>query len=71
MSFKQKPAEADFLRVDKRFEAHEPESMKKLYTYKSSAERAISRLKQHLSLKNRRVKFPNSRAWLSHWKSIK
>ena len=52
----QKPAEAEFLRVDKRFRAHGPESLKRLYACKASAERAISRLKQHLSLENHKVK---------------
>jgi len=49
----QKPVEAEFLRVDKRFQAHGPE---RLYAFKASAERAISRLKQHLSLENHKVK---------------
>jgi IS5 family transposase len=52
----QKPAEAKFLRVDKRFRAHGPESLKKLYAYKASAERNISRLKQHLSLENHKAR---------------
>jgi len=49
----QKPVEAELLRVDKRFQAHGPE---RLYAFKASAERAISRLKQHLSLENHKVK---------------
>jgi len=52
----QKPAEAEFLRVDKRFRTHGAESLKRLYACKASAERAISRLKQHLSLENHKVK---------------
>ena len=52
----QKPAEAEFLRVDKHFKAHGPERLKRLYAFKASAERAISRLKQHLSLENHKVK---------------
>ncbi|MGC8999349.1 MAG: transposase, partial [Candidatus Bathyarchaeia archaeon] len=52
----QKPAEAEFLRVDKRFRTHGPESLKRLYAYKASAERTISRLKQHLSLENHKVR---------------
>jgi len=41
----QRPAEAEFLRVDKRFKAHGSERLKRLYRHKASAERAISRLK--------------------------
>jgi hypothetical protein len=52
----QKPAEAEFLRVDKRFKAHGPERLKRLYRHKASAERTISRLKQHLNLENHKVK---------------
>jgi IS5 family transposase len=52
----QKPAEAEFLRVDKQFRTHGPEWMKRLYRHKASAERAISRLKEHLSLENHKVK---------------
>jgi hypothetical protein len=52
----QKPAEAEFLRVDKRFKAHGPERLKRLYAHKASAERAISRLKMHLSLENHKVR---------------
>ncbi|MBS7649366.1 transposase, partial [Candidatus Bathyarchaeota archaeon] len=52
----QKPMEAEFLRVDKRFKAHGPERMKRLYAHKASAERAISRLKLHLSLENHKVR---------------
>jgi IS5 family transposase len=52
----QKPAEAEFLRVDKHFRAHGPESLKRLYAHKASAERTISRLKQHLSLENHKVR---------------
>jgi len=44
------------LRVDKRFKAHGPERLKTLYRHKASAERAISRLKQHLSLENHKVR---------------
>jgi len=52
----QKPAEAEHLRVDKSFRAHGSERLKKLYAYKASAERVISRLKQHLSLENHKVR---------------
>jgi IS5 family transposase len=52
----QKPAEAEFIRVDKRFKAHGPERLKKLYRHKASAERTISRLKQHLNLENHKVR---------------
>jgi len=52
----QKPTEAEHLRVDKHFRAHGPERLKKLYAHKASAERAISRLKQHLSLENHKVR---------------
>jgi len=52
----QRPAEAEFLRVDKRFKAHGPERLKRLYRHKASAERTISRLKEHLSLENHKVK---------------
>ena len=52
----QKPVEAEFLRVDKCFKAHGPESLKKLYAHNASAERAISRLKQYLSLENHKVR---------------
>jgi len=52
----QKPAEAEYLRVDKSFRAHGPEGLKRLYAYKATAERAISRLKQHLSLENHKLR---------------
>jgi len=52
----QKPAEAEFLRVDKRFKTHGSERLKRLYRHKASAERTISRLKEHLSLENHKVK---------------
>jgi transposase len=52
----QKPAEAEFIRVDKRFKAHGPERLKRLYRHKASAERTISRLKQHLNLENHKVR---------------
>lgn len=52
----QKPAEAEFLRVDKKFRTHEPEGLKRLYAHKASAERAVSRLKMHLSLENHKVR---------------
>ncbi|MEM0084923.1 MAG: transposase [Candidatus Methanomethylicia archaeon] len=52
----QKPVEAEFLRVDKSFRTHGPERLKRLYAFKASAERAISRLKQHLSLENHKVR---------------
>jgi len=52
----QKPAEAEFLRVDKQFRTHGPERLKRLYAHKASAERAISRLKMHLSLENHKVR---------------
>ena len=52
----QKPIEAEFLHVDKHFRAHGPERLKRLFAYKASAERAISRLKLHLSLENHRVR---------------
>jgi hypothetical protein len=51
-----KPAEAEFLRVDKRFRIHGPENPKRLYAFKASAERTISRLKMHLSLENHKVR---------------
>jgi len=40
----QKSAEVEHLCVDKSFGAHGPEGLKRLYAYKDSAERAISRL---------------------------
>ena len=52
----QKPAEAEYLRVDKKFRTHGPEGLKRLYRHKASAERAISRLKMHLSLENHKVR---------------
>ncbi|MDH7563786.1 MAG: transposase [Candidatus Bathyarchaeota archaeon] len=52
----QKPMEEEFLRIDKHFKAHGPERLKRLYAHRSSAERTISRLKQHLSLENHRVR---------------
>jgi len=52
----QKPMEEQFLRVDKLFRVHGPESMKRLYTFKASIERVISRLKEHLNLENHKVK---------------
>jgi transposase len=51
----QRPAEAEFLRVDKQFRTHGSERLKTLYAHKASAERNISRLKQHLSLENHKV----------------
>jgi transposase len=52
----QRPAEAEFLRVDKRFKTHGSEGLKGLYRHKASAERAVSRLKMHLSLENHKVR---------------
>jgi IS5 family transposase len=52
----QKPAEAEFIHVDKQFRTHGPERLKRLYRHKASAERAISRLKMHLSLENHKVR---------------
>ena len=52
----QKPVEAEFLRVDKCFKTHGTEWLKRLYRHKASAERAISRLKMHLSLENHKVR---------------
>ena len=52
----QKPVDAEFLRVDKRFRTYGTERLKRLYAYKASAERVISRLKQHLSLENHKVR---------------
>jgi transposase len=52
----QKSAETESLGVDKRFKAHGTEGLKRLYRHKASVERAISRLKQHLSLENHKVK---------------
>lgn len=52
----QNPKEPEYLRIDKRFRAHGPERLKSLYRHKASAERAISRLKQHLSLENHKLK---------------
>ena len=52
----QKPVEEEYLRVDKSFRAHGPERLKRLYAHKASVERTISRLKQHLSLENHRVR---------------
>jgi transposase len=52
----QKPMEEQFLRVDKLFRVHGPESLKRLYTFKASIERVISRLKEHLNLENHKVK---------------
>jgi len=40
------------MRVDKLFRVHGPESLKRLYTFKASIERVISRLKEHLNLEN-------------------
>jgi hypothetical protein len=48
--------EEGFLRVDKLFRVHGPESLKRLYTFKASIERVISRLKEHLNLENHKVK---------------
>jgi transposase len=42
--------------IEKRFKAHGPERLKRLYRHKASAERAISRLKQHLNLENHEVR---------------
>jgi hypothetical protein len=44
----QKTLEEGFLRVDKRFRVYGPESLKRLYTFKASIERAFSRLKENL-----------------------
>jgi transposase len=52
----QRPAEAEFLRVDKRFKTHGSERLKRLYRHKASAERAVSRLKMHLNLENHKVR---------------
>jgi hypothetical protein len=43
-------------RIDKRFKTHGPEGLKRLDAHKASAERAISRLKQHLSLEDHKVR---------------
>jgi transposase len=42
--------------VDKHFKAHGPERLKRLYRHKASAERAVSRLKMHLSLEKHKVR---------------
>jgi len=41
----QKPAEAEFLRVDKKFRTHGPEGLKRLYAHKALAERAFQGLR--------------------------
>jgi len=58
----QKPMEEEFLRVDKPFRVHGPESLKRLYAFKASIERAVSRLKENLNLENRKVKRLRNRA---------
>ena len=52
----QRPKEAEFLRVDKRFRTHGPSRLKNLYRHRASVERTISRLKQHLNLENHKAK---------------
>jgi len=42
--------------VDKRFKTHGPKRLKGLYRHKASAERTISRLKEHLNLENHKVR---------------
>ena len=42
--------------MDKHFKAHGPERLKRLYRHKASAERAVSRLKMHLSLEKHKVR---------------
>lgn len=50
------PKEEEFLRVDKCFRTHGPSRLKSLYKHKTSVERTISRLKQHLSLENHKAR---------------
>jgi hypothetical protein len=45
----------EFLRVDKRFRVHGPKSLKRIYVFKASIERAVSRLKEHLNLETTRL----------------
>lgn len=52
----QNPGEKDFLRIDKQFKTHGNERVKSLYKHRASVERTISRLKQHLSLENHKVR---------------
>jgi transposase len=52
----QKPKEKEYLRIDKNFKAHGSRKLKNLYKHRVSAERVVSRLKQHLSLENHKVK---------------
>ena len=52
----QKPAEAEFLRIDKQFKTNGPERLKGLYRCKASAERAVSKLNMHLNLENHKVR---------------
>jgi hypothetical protein len=52
----QKPIGEGFLRVDRHFKTHGSERLKSLYRHKASAERAVSRLKEHLSLENHKVR---------------
>ncbi|MEM2424860.1 MAG: transposase [Candidatus Bathyarchaeia archaeon] len=42
--------------ANENFKTRGPERLKKLYAHKASAERIISRLKQHLSLENHKVR---------------
>jgi hypothetical protein len=44
-----------FLRVDRLFRVHGPEGLKRLYAFKASIERVVSRLKEHLNLENHKV----------------
>jgi hypothetical protein len=52
----QKPAEAEFLRIDKQFKTNGSERLKGLYRCKASAERAVSKLKMHLNPENHKVR---------------
>jgi len=52
----QKPREKELPRIGKHFRVHGSERLRRLYAHKASAERTISRLKQHLILENYRVR---------------
>jgi hypothetical protein len=48
--------ERGLLRIDGKFRAHGPARLKGLYRKRVSIERAISRLKEHVSLRNHRLR---------------
>jgi len=52
----QRKGEKGLLRVDRKFRPHGPTRLKRLYRKRSSIERTISRLKEHVSLRNHKLR---------------